>query len=74
VLGGFVAGDGFQRRAAVLVTTLAGGYGMLLPLANTLPATVPIALIFILLHWGGLPRRWRANATAPTASAQRATA
>jgi hypothetical protein len=62
VLGGIVAGHAIQRRAAVLVTTLAAGYGMLLPLVDPLPATVPIALAFILLRWGRLPRRWRTAA------------
>jgi hypothetical protein len=52
VLGGFVADAGVQRRAAVLVTALAAGYGMLLPVAGTLPATVPIALAFAVLRYG----------------------
>jgi hypothetical protein len=48
VLGGFLANDHIQRRAALLVTALAAAYGMLLPIAGTLPATVPIAAVFIL--------------------------
>jgi hypothetical protein len=57
MLGGMVAGHAVQRRAAVLVAMLAGGYGMLLPVVNPLPATVPIALAFILLRYGRLPHR-----------------
>jgi hypothetical protein len=60
LLGGVAARDGTQPRAAVLVTTFAAGYGMLLPLADTLPATVPIGLIFILLRWRQRPRHSRA--------------
>jgi hypothetical protein len=61
VLGGFVAGHARQRRAALLVTALAAGHGMLLPFAGVLPATVPLALTFTMLHYARLPRR-RANA------------
>jgi hypothetical protein len=60
VLGGVVSGHTVQRRAAVLVSILVAGYGMLLPLVNPLPATVPIALAFILLRWGRGPLTWRA--------------
>jgi hypothetical protein len=59
VLGGIVAGHAIQRRAAVLVTMLAAGYGMLLPVVDPLPATVPVALAVILLRWGGLAQRWQ---------------
>jgi hypothetical protein len=52
VLGGAVAGHGVQRHAAVLVTTLAAGYGLLLSHVTMLPATVPVAAMFILLRWG----------------------
>jgi hypothetical protein len=52
VLGGFLAGDQRQRRAALLVTALAGAYGMLLPVAGTLPATVPLALVFVVCRPG----------------------
>jgi hypothetical protein len=62
VLGGIVAGHAIQRRAAVLVTTLAAGYGMLLPLVDPLPATVPVALAVILLRWGRLAQRWQTAA------------
>jgi hypothetical protein len=47
-LGGSLANDRIQRRAALLLTALATAYGMLLPIAHTLPATVPIAAVFIL--------------------------
>jgi hypothetical protein len=49
VLGGTVAGRRTQRRIALSVTILAGAYGMLLPVAGVLPATVPPALVFSLL-------------------------
>lgn len=52
VLGGFVAGHTVQRRAAILLTTLVAGYGMLPPFAGILPATVPIALTFAVLRYG----------------------
>jgi hypothetical protein len=55
VLGGFLAGDHLQRRAALLVTAIAAAYGMLLPIAGTLPATVPIAIVFILCRPGSHP-------------------
>jgi hypothetical protein len=61
VLGGAVAGHGVQRRAAVIVTTLAAGYGLLLSHVSMLPATVPIAVMFILLRWGPLAVRRRAH-------------
>jgi hypothetical protein len=57
VLGGAVAGQAEQSRAAVLVAVLAAAYGMLLPFANdALPATVPVAVTFLLL---GIGRRLR---------------
>jgi hypothetical protein len=49
VLGGAVAGRRTQRRIALAVTILAAAYGMLLPVAGTLPATVPPAIVFSLL-------------------------
>jgi hypothetical protein len=68
ILGGIVAGQANQRRAAVLVATLAAGYGMLLALVNPLPATVPIALAFILLRRGRLPHRWQPAPRLPRTS------
>jgi hypothetical protein len=72
VLGGFLAGQGVQRRAAVLVAALGAGYGLLLHEIHTLPGTVPIALIFVLVRWAPLPPAWRAEAMAPTANMQHA--
>ncbi len=57
VLGSSLGGGRLQRRAAVLVAVLAAAYGMLLPLAGALPATVPIAVAFVLIS--GRPRRPR---------------
>jgi hypothetical protein len=65
VLGGFVAGHTVQRRAAVLVTALATGYGMLLPVAGTLPATVPIAVTFTMLYARGRRRQAAQAAVRP---------
>ena len=50
VLGGVLAGEPDQRRGAVLLATLAGLYGLLLAVADVLPATVPIALTYLLVH------------------------
>jgi hypothetical protein len=52
VLGGFVSGDRVQRGAAAIVAISASGYGMFLPLAGALPATVPIAVTFLVLALG----------------------
>jgi hypothetical protein len=52
VVGGVVAGRPLQRRTAATLTVLAIVYGMLLAVIPTVPATVPIALTFVLL------RRW----------------
>jgi hypothetical protein len=49
LLGGAIAGRKYQRRAAVAVTMLAAAYGMLLPLIGRLPATVPPAIVFVVL-------------------------
>jgi hypothetical protein len=59
VLGSTLAGEARQRRAAVLVATLVAGYGLLLPLTGALPATVPIAVAFVLLRWRPPRRRGR---------------
>jgi hypothetical protein len=71
ILGGVVAGHAIQWRAAVLVATLAAGYGMLLPVVDPLPATVPIALAFILLRWGRLPQQWHMAPAASYVATQR---
>jgi hypothetical protein len=41
------------------VVALAGLYGLLLPVVHILPATVPIALTYFLLHRGRSPGRAR---------------
>jgi hypothetical protein len=51
VLGAFLAGRHRQLLAAALVTAIGIAYGLLLlPLANLLPATVPIALALLMLE------------------------
>lgn len=50
MLGGFLAGRQQQWAAAVLVFVLAAGLGLLLPIANGLPATVPVALAFLVVE------------------------
>jgi hypothetical protein len=51
VLGGFLAGRHKQLLAALLVTAFGVAYGLfLLPIANLLPATVPIGLALIVLE------------------------
>jgi arylsulfatase A-like enzyme len=52
VLGGMFAGRGFQRLAAVLVTILASTYGLLFAVADSLPATVPLAVVVVAAEWG----------------------
>jgi hypothetical protein len=67
VLGGTVADDPRrQRRTAMLLTALAGLYGLLLPVIHTLPATVPIALTYFVAHRERSPRgsRWSADLAA----------
>jgi hypothetical protein len=55
MLGGLLAAErAVQRRTGLLLTAIVGAYGMLLPVARILPATVPIALAFAL---GRLRRR-----------------
>ena len=49
MLGGSLSPErSLQRRTGLLLVTLVGAYGMLLPVARILPATVPIALAFVL--------------------------
>jgi hypothetical protein len=56
VLGATLAADRTsQRRAAALITTLAGFYGLLLGFVNVLPATVPIAVAYFVLHYRWTP-------------------
>jgi hypothetical protein len=49
VLGGFVAGGLFQRRAALTLTLLAAASGMLLAVIDMVPSTPPIAATFVLV-------------------------
>lgn len=59
-LGGFVAGEPLQRRAAVGVTVLAATSAMLLAVMRIVPETVPTALIFVFVATSkGSPFRWR---------------
>jgi hypothetical protein len=55
VLGAMVADRAIQQPAALLVTISAGAYGALFAFADTLLATVPVALVRVLVEWG--PRR-----------------
>lgn len=60
-MGGIVAGHTIQWRATVLVTALVASYGMLLPVADPPPATVPSHLRSFCCA-GGVSRsgaRWR---------------
>jgi hypothetical protein len=68
VLGGIVAGRAIQQHAAALSAILAAAYGLLHAVADMLPATVPLALVLILVEWGPrlrltTTRRSRARAT-----------
>ncbi len=52
-LGGFVAGEPLQGRAAVSVTVLAAASAMLLAVVRIVPETVPIAVIFVFVAASG---------------------
>ena len=69
VLGGFVAGQSFQRRAALALTLLAAASGMLLAVIVIVPSTPPVAATFVLVAmWqrAAVMRGRRASAPAPT--------
>ena len=70
VLGGVLASRHQQRIGALLVTTVAIIYGLLLPAGGILPATVPTALTLVGLECAGLMagRRLRAVATVADAA------
>jgi hypothetical protein len=70
-LGGFVAGQRGQLRAAALVTVLAGASTLLTPVNTMFPATIPAAVTLIALRSMGLPRRLDVNPLAPPTSAPR---
>jgi hypothetical protein len=71
-LGGFVAGQRGQLRAAALVTVLAGVSIFLMPVNSMFPATIPAAVTLIALRSMGLPRRPEVNPLASPAAAPRA--
>lgn len=50
VLGGVAAGRAIQQPAAALVAILAAAYGALFAVADMLPATVPLALVLVLVE------------------------
>jgi hypothetical protein len=52
VVGAIVADRAIQRHAALLVAILAVAYGALFAIAKMLPATVPLALVLVLVEWG----------------------
>jgi hypothetical protein len=69
VLGAIVAERAMQQPAALLVTTSAAAYGALFAFAYVLPATVPLALVLVLVEWAARrdpqSRRATSLATAP---------
>jgi hypothetical protein len=68
VLGGTVAGSGWQRRAALTLALLAGSTGLLLAVVPMVPETVPIAMTFGVLavaRRAALP--WRRRSSGPLA-------
>lgn len=65
MLGGSLAAESaVQTRTGLLLATIVAAYGMLLPVAGILPATVPIALAF------ALALRKRRIQTAPPSSSR----
>jgi hypothetical protein len=52
VVGGVVAGRAVQPRAAVLAAILAAAYELLLAVCDSVPATVPLALVLLLVEFG----------------------
>ena len=68
-LGGFVAGQRGQLRAAALVTLLAAVSILLTPVNTMFPATIPAAVTLLALRSMGLPRRPEGTPLAPPAAA-----
>jgi hypothetical protein len=67
VLGSSLGGRRLQRWAAALVAVLVAAYGLLLPVLGALPATVPIAVAFLMISgWRRRPRRPQCPRLAPT--------
>jgi hypothetical protein len=65
MLGGSLAAErAVQRRTGLLLVAIVAAYGMLLPVAGILPATVPIGLTFVFAGWK------RRSQTAPSSSAR----
>ncbi|MGZ4195950.1 MAG: hypothetical protein ACXVFQ_06240 [Solirubrobacteraceae bacterium] len=71
-LGGFVAGQRGQLRAAALVSVLAAVSIFLTPVNTMFPATIPAAVTMVALRSMGLPRRPEVRALAPPAAAPQA--
>ncbi len=69
LLGALLAGQQYQRRAAMLVTTLASGSGMLLPLVGWLPATIPVTVALIVFCLQRVAQQRRAGTLARRAGA-----
>jgi hypothetical protein len=69
VLGATVAGRAIQAPAALLVAVSVAAYGVLFAFADMLPATVPLALVLVLVEWRRRrhPRRWRTSLAAAAA-------
>ncbi len=63
-LGGLAARSGVQGRAVVIMTVLATASGMVVLVVHLLPATVSIAMCYLLLRWGRVPRAVRRPAAA----------
>jgi hypothetical protein len=70
VVGAVIADRPFQKAAALLVAISAAAYGALFAFAAMLPATVPLALVLVLVEFGGRrsPRRNRTESFATAAA------
>jgi hypothetical protein len=66
VLGSSLGGERLQRRAAVLVAVLAAAFGLLLPVLGALPATVPLAVTFVLISGQARRPKWPGRASCPS--------
>ena len=69
VLGAIVAERAVQQPAALLVAISAAAYGLLFAFADMLPATVPLALVLVLVEYGSRrrgrrSRRWMTKSLA----------
>ena len=72
VVGAMIADRAIQRSAALLVAVSAAAYGALFAFADMLPATVPLALVLVLVAGGRAavrrPGRWRPGRYRPPCS------